>query len=94
MISLMLILSLCCGCNTNDDENKLKDGELIVNENENVIRLAVTSFDTLNPIMTKSASVAEFMKSVFEPLFEYDEAGNPIEILAKNYVVSIDGMTT
>ena len=93
MISLMLILSLCCGCNTNDDENKLKDGELIVNENENVIRLAVTSFDTLNPIMTKSASVAEFMKSVCEPLFEYDEAGNPIEILAKNYVVSIDGMT-
>lgn len=95
IITLLVMLLVSCGSNTDNDDNidKLADGDLIVRENVNEINLAVSSFDTFNPIMTKSVSVAEFMKTVCEPLFEYDEACNPIGILAKNYTVSSDGYT-
>lgn len=82
--------SFLAGC-ANKRSGELSEGELIVNENVNVIKLAVTSFDTLNPIMTKSASIAEFMKNVCEPLFEYDAAGNPMGVLADDYSLSDDG---
>ncbi len=82
-----------CGGEVAENTHKLANGDLIVLENDNKLNLAVSSFDTFNPIMTKSPSVAEFMKVVCEPLFEYDEKGNPIEVLAKNYAVSANGMT-
>lgn len=82
-----------CGKVGGDSGDKLQDGDLIVRENESKLNIAVDSFDTFNPIMTKSASVAEFMKVVCEPLFEYDEHANPVAVLAKNYAVSSNGMT-
>jgi len=92
ILSLVFVIS-SCGEKQEKKESGLPDGELIVNDNVNTIKLAVTAFDTLNPIMTKSVSVAEFMKMVCEPLFEYDDAGNPIGVLAQNYSLSEDGMT-
>ena len=94
-LSFLMILSACGGETVGEDGNvsKLKDGDLIVRENVNKINIAAGSFDTFNPIMTKSPSVAEFMKSVCEPLFEYDEAYNPVGVLATNYAVSANGMT-
>ena len=91
----LIILCACAENDVSEDENinKLADGDLIVRENVTEINIAVSSFDTFNPIMTKSLSVAEFMKTVCEPLFEYDEACNPIGVLANNYAVSADGMT-
>lgn len=92
--ALLMLISACSNGKTNDENiDELADGALIVRENVNQISVAVTSFDTFNPIMTKSVSVAEFMKTVCEPLFEYDDAHNPIGVLAKNYLVSSDGLT-
>lgn len=85
-----------CGTQTEVTEggiSKLEDGNLIVTEGTNEINISVSAFDTFNPIMTKSPSVAEFMKTVCEPLFEYDEAYNPISVLAENYALSSDGLT-
>lgn len=94
VFAVILAISGCGQDNRNQDNiDKLKDGDLIVLENENKINIAAGSFDTFNPIMTKSLSVAEFMKVVCEPLFEYDEKGNPVAVLAKNYAVSANGMT-
>ncbi len=95
LFAAFLFLFAGCGENENnpdDSISKLQDGDLIVRENVNEISVAVSSFDTFNPIMTKSQSVAEFLKTVCEPLFEYDEALNPIGVLAKDYRVSQDGM--
>lgn len=72
--------------------NRLEDGDLIVTESSNEINISISGFDTFNPIMTKSPSVAEFMKTVCEPLFEYDEAYNPIGVAAENYALSSDGL--
>ena len=97
-MAAVFLLTFFSGCRRDaaqDDRNvnKLEDGNLIVRENLNEINISVSSFDTFNPIMTKSPSVAEFMKTVCEPLFEYDEACNPIPLLAQNYALSSDGLT-
>lgn len=93
VLAALFMMAGCFGEDVPEDENisKLESGNLIVRENVNELNVSVTGFDTFNPIMTKSESVAEFMKTVCEPLFEYDEAGNPIAVLAKNYMVSGDG---
>lgn len=94
IFALLFAISGCRGDGgVGDNISKLESGDLIVLENENKINIAAGSFDTFNPIMTKSVSVAEFMKVVCEPLFEYDEKGNPIAVLAENYAVSANGMT-
>lgn len=92
IMALLLVVS-SCGRDVTEGDNldELEDGTLIVRENVNEINIAVSGFDTFNPIMTQSASVAEFMKTVCEPLFEYDDAYNPIGVLAKNYAVSSNG---
>lgn len=94
--TIFAVVMLCACTNGKDSENanvdKLKDGDLIVRENSNEINVSVSFFDTFNPIMTKSSSVAEFMKTICEPLFEYDEMYNPIGVLAESYAVSDDGM--
>ena len=87
----LLILSFS-GCREEEISTNVQDGTLIVNENVNEINLAATSFDTFNPIMTRSESVAEFLKSVYEPLFEYDEHYNPMPVLAENYTLSANGL--
>lgn len=97
-ICAFLAVFMLCSCSagkSTDDPNvdKLKDGDLIVRENSNEINISVSFFDTFNPIMTKSSSVAEFMKTICEPLFEYDERYNPIGVLAESYTVSDDGLT-
>lgn len=97
-ICAFLALFMLCSCTNsksvdNSNIDKLKDGDLIVRENSNEINISVSFFDTFNPIMTKSSSVAEFMKTICEPLFEYDEMYNPVGVLAENYTVSDDGLT-
>lgn len=91
MCALLLLLPLS-GCGEEVVKPNDKGGTLIVNENENEINLAVTSFDTFNPIMTRSESVSEFLENVYEPLFEYDEHYNPMPVLAEEYTLSANGL--
>lgn len=87
LLCAVLILSLF-GCKGN-----LKSGELIIEEGESEINLAMFDVDTLNPIRTKSQSVSEIMSLVYEPLFTFDEKLNPIPCLGELVSVSADGLT-
>ncbi len=89
---LAVFLLTLSGCGEEEISTNVQSGKLIVNENENEINLAVTNFDTFNPIMTRSESVSEFVKNVYEPLFEYDELYNPMPVLAEGYTLSANGM--
>ena len=89
---LAVFLLTLSGCGEEEISTNVQSGKLIVNENENEINLAVTNFDTFNPIMTRSESVSEFVKNVYEPLFEYDELYNPMPVLAEGYTLSTNGM--
>lgn len=86
-LCVVLALSLF-GCKGN-----LKSGELIIEEGASEVNLAVFDVDTLNPVRTKSQSVSEIMSLVYEPLFSFDEKLNPVPCLAKNVLVSPDGLT-
>ena len=78
----LLILSFS-GCREEEISTNVQDGTLIVNENVNEINLAATSFDTFNPIMTRSESVAEFLKT--HAGFEVEKLQSPLAHDKKRY---------
>ena len=83
-----IILTSCSGISHNND-----DSPIIVNsEKQNVLKLAVESVDTLNPVFTYSDSVYNALQLIFEPLFSFDEAQNPICTLAESCIVSDNGL--
>ncbi len=89
IIMIMLIISLFTTACTS--EMVTDDDDLIVQaEKNNVLNLGMDSVDTLNPILSKSTSVRECMQLVFEPLFTFDEALNPVCVLAESCVMSDD----
>lgn len=87
--AFMIVFSfLISGCVSN---SSIDDDDLIVTaQSDNVLNLGIDSVDTLNPILSKSTSVNECMQLVFEPLFTFDDAFNPICVLAESCVVSGD----
>ncbi|MBR3791072.1 MAG: hypothetical protein IKK18_00060 [Clostridia bacterium] len=88
--SIMLILSLLLSACTSPISSG--DDDLIVQaQSDNILNLGMDSVDTLNPILTKSTSVQECMQLIFEPLFTFDDAFNPICALAESCVSSPDG---
>lgn len=89
VIMIVLIFSLFITSCTS--QRVTNDDDLIVQtEKNNVLNLGMDSVDTLNPILSKSTSVRECMQLVFEPLFTFDEALNPICVLAESCTVSDD----
>ncbi len=89
IVSIMLIFSLLLSACTS--QNSSDDDDLIVQaQSDNILNLGMDSVDTLNPILTKSTSVQECMQLVFEPLFTFDEAFNPVCALAESCVASSD----
>ncbi len=94
-IKTALIMVLCtfiAGCDFNLTEENDDPGAVIVNnyENPTVLNLGIDSIDTFNPLFTSSSSVYDAMQLIFEPLFSFDDALNPICELADSYVVSDD----
>lgn len=97
--ALLLIFSLlltACGSEntalreTGENISNLESGDLIVNRDENTLRLGVYDFDTFNPIITQSQSVTDCMQLVYDPLFTFDETLNPIGVLAESCTPSQD----
>ena len=85
VLTISLLTTACTKSRQQDD------GDLIVQtENNNVLNLGMDSVDTLNPILSKSVSVRECMQLIFEPLFSFDDAFNPIGVLAESCVASPD----
>ncbi len=86
--SIILIFSFLISACT---PQNLSDDDLIVQaQSDNVLNLGIDSVDTLNPILSKSTSVNECMQLIFEPLFTFDEAFNPICVLAESCIASKD----
>lgn len=60
---------------------------------KNVLTLAMYDFDTFQPLSTKSQSVRNCMKLVYEPLFDVDSQMKSVPVLATGYELSQDGKT-
>lgn len=94
-IVFVLLCSLT-GCEIKTDQlqngEKLKNGDLIIMGGQSGISLPVYDMDTFQPLITKSAVVAENMRIVYESLYEYDKNLNPTPMLATGTVISSDGL--
>lgn len=91
---LVLLLLFVCGCsNTAENQTWEYDGEVIVVNGESIVTLPIYDFDTFNPIITSSEVVADGMRAVYEPLFDFDASGRKKGALAESVSVSGDGMT-
>ncbi|MCH5184998.1 MAG: peptide ABC transporter substrate-binding protein [Oscillospiraceae bacterium] len=78
--------------NQNPAENGGTDGnELVIDRNEGVLRLPIYEYDTLNPLFTKSSSVREAMRLIYEPLFDVTGDYTAKPVLAEGYTVSDGG---
>lgn len=108
LLFLCALMILCTSCETADkvaervktNIEDIADGfsdtgqkEEPKPETENSIRIGIAEFDTFNPLLTKSQTVREAMQTVFEPLFETDEAMRTVPVLAAEYSVTADGLT-
>lgn len=97
IIAAAILLSACgddSGNDTRDSYTSEKiEGEWIVNRSTSALNIPVYSVDTFEPIVTKSSSVSDAMRLVYEPLFEQDENLRAVGVLADGYSVSADGLT-
>lgn len=87
ILSVILLLSLfLTACTKSPSDNG--DDLIVRHGTENVLNLGMDSVDTLNPVLSKSASVRECMELVFEPFFSFDDSFNPISVLAEDCVMN------
>ncbi len=100
LLVLVLMVGILNGCqlNQNDvDDSKAKED--VTNETEYIpeiggeVVLPLTTFNTLNPLMTENNSYYFFSKLIFEGLFEFGEDLNVENQLAESYEIKEDGRT-
>lgn len=82
LLGVLFLLS-SCSWKTPIFDNTDEDG-LIINEMESVIRIFAEDAKTLNPCANIPESLADAMEIIYEPLFDFDDALNPIPVLAKS----------
>jgi len=85
ILAFLLIIPMLVSCSLNEGEvSDIEDGELIINDGNTVFRLVAEEASTLLPTENIPVSLAEMSGICYEPLFDFDNALNPIPILAKN----------
>ncbi len=84
---ILAILMLLSGCSKKEEEGKDLEGggKLIINKGNTTIRFVAEQSPSLYFTDNISASLMEFERIIYEPLFNFDEALNPIPVLATGY---------
>ncbi len=100
LIILTLLVTVIGGCELNkeniDSDVKEESNHEVIEytpEEGGEIILALTNFNTLNPLMTENNSYYYFSKLIYESLFDFDDDLNMKEQLVKDYSVSDNGRT-
>lgn len=88
-IILGTVIGLVNGINnktTNLKENNEDVNQEIINESSELISLAISDVDTLNPLRTKRLHLSNVLKLVYEPLFSYDEQNQLEPVLVEQWM--------
>lgn len=98
VLTILMTILTACQLNEGQVEYVENNGESIVEIDKTPIAggqisLPLTSFSTLNPLMTENTSYYHFSKLIFESLFEFDKDLNIVNQLAESYNLSEDGRT-
>lgn len=97
LIAFVLIIGTLSGCKSNqDDVDAGKEDVEVVDESASTggeLILPLTTFETLNPLMTENNSYYYFSKLIFDGLFEFDKDLNVETQLVEDYTLQEDGRT-
>lgn len=100
LITFALIIGTLSGCSSNkgDPDTLGEDGEVVDNLDGKAqmggeLILPLTTFETLNPLITENNSYYYFSKLIFEGLFQFEEDLNVGPQLAEEYTLREDGRT-
>ena len=93
-----LLIGTLSGCQLNQDETEnTQEEEQAIEDKKNVaveggeIILPLTTFETLNPLVTENNSYYYFSKLIFDGLFQFDSDLNVVPQLAESYKLGEDG---
>ena len=93
-----LLIGTLSGCQLNQDETEnTPEEEQAIENKKNVaveggeIILPLTTFETLNPLVTENNSYYYFSKLIFDGLFQFDSDLNVVPQLAESYKLGEDG---
>lgn len=79
------MLSSCSGTAEND-------GEILIENKENIVNISAYNVDSINPLKTQSKSAAQVLSLIYQPLFYHDENLAPKPALASGVQVSADSL--
>ena len=83
IISAVMLLVMTASCTMRPNGGKNEEAEVIVKERRSEIRILAEEGKSLLPIDDIPESLAEALMMVYEPLYDFDEALNPIPVLAE-----------
>ncbi len=96
LTATILTVSIFAGCGTEAEENtgfSVTTGhDVQIKQPKEEITLSMHIPETLNPLYNRDASVDSILKLVYLPLIAQDTNSKPKQSVAKNWVVSEDGM--
>jgi len=85
IISLVVII-IAFKITSNNEEKKSSENQNIEQtQYQDNIRIGVSNFDTINPIITKNKQIININQLIFEPLFELDNKYKIMPCLATEY---------
>ncbi len=108
-IFIIVVIALICGAvyiiynknNNSSENNDIVDSNTIENQDISIVenlKMGITNYDTMNPILTKNRDIVNIDKLVFDPLFtitsdyklEYCLAKSTKKISDLSYEIKID----
>lgn len=95
LIFILVISIVGCSSEKNNDKDISNDNESQETNKEATfggsLKLAMREPITLNPLTNEERSVDQFLKLIYEPLFEFDENFKPISNLVDSYELGQGG---
>jgi len=88
IMSLILIFLSFTSCSDNNKNQNPDTDNKITPANGGTVKLSCVSVDTMNPIITKHASVSDFLSLIYEGLFVVKPDHTLEGVLASDYTVS------
>lgn len=84
IIWCVVLLMMTASCTMRQGGKSNEEAEIIVKERRSEIRILAEEGKSLLPVDDIPASLADAVQIVYEPLYDFDEALNPIPVLAES----------
>lgn len=88
LLSFLLVMGSFVSCRSTEEKQIIEPEKKITPKNGGTLKLSCVSIDTMNPIVTKHASISDFLSLIYEGLFVVKPDLTVEPVLASDYTVS------